>query len=99
MAEEKDGGAGEGGVGGSGDGRRKNNVRALNAAGVTPAVVLGHVMEEAHELEDLFVIGFRKDGTPMMWSAGTLDTMGLAIVCMQDLALKYLNGMVDEGFN
>lgn len=101
MADEegKGGGAGGENAGGSSGERRKFNVHALNASGVTPAVVLGHAMEEAHDLEDIYIVSFRKDGTPVMWTAGNMESMGLAILCMQDLTFKFLNGMVGEEFD
>lgn len=73
------------------------DVRALNAKGITPELVLHSVGEDITQYRSLFVIGITKDeGRAVAYASGDVRDMSFAILSLQDLALDYLNGRVVE---
>jgi hypothetical protein len=71
-----------------------SKVSALNGNSITPAVVLNSVAEQLPEIKELYVVALSEKGEPTVWASGQLNSAAFAALCLHDLALKSLNGMV-----
>jgi hypothetical protein len=76
----------------------KDNVRALGKQGVTVRFLLESVLTEEENIKSLFIVAIPKnsESEPMVWGSGHLGDLSHATIVLQDLALKFLNGMIAE---
>lgn len=70
-------------------------IRAIGKQGITPTVVLNSVAEDLPNFEDLYVVGFNSKGEPTIYASGNLGRLGLAVIVLQDQAIKILNDAVE----
>lgn len=75
-----------------------SRITALNKKGLSPAVVLSSVAEVVEALKDVHIVGITKDGEPICWSSGDLGSLSFAVTVLQDMAIKYLNGQIEEEY-
>lgn len=69
------------------------NVTPFGPSGITPEVIAQHIVEDAPNLDSLYVIGFTKEGVVIEYFSGTASGMCLAATILQDVALRSAKGL------
>lgn len=72
-----------------------NNLVALRAQDISPEIVMQGLQMDIENIEEIFVVTLGLDG-PKVYAAGDIANLAFAALCLQDLALKSLNGGEDE---
>lgn len=73
-----------------------SNIRALRPQDISPAVVINNIAEEVQNFEAIYVVGIMKEGPPLLWASGDLQKMCHASVLLNDMAMKYTRGEIDN---
>lgn len=73
-----------------------SNVRTLNSKSITPAIVLNTIGEDLSQVKSLYAVSINADGQTTCYATGNLGDLAMAVIALQDLALKHLNGMIES---
>lgn len=78
--------------------KKPNNVSRLVPMGKlgTCATVVDDIVDRLDTMEEIYCVVKDKDGTSQEYFCGKLDGLTFAILVLQDLALKALNGKAPE---
>lgn len=71
-----------------------SEIKALRSSDVSPNVLIDSLIKDSGKIKQMYVIAFSNNGEPMVYTAGDLGGLGFASIIIQDLALKYINGLI-----
>ncbi len=71
------------------------NVVPLRTKDISPAIVLQTLQEDIDTIEDMFVVTITQNG-PVVYASGNLMLLSFAALVLQDMALKELNGNIEN---
>lgn len=67
-------------------------VCALRTTDVNPHILLQTMQKDVDQFETLYVVAIDKEGEPLTYATGDLNTLPYAALVLQNLALMHLNG-------
>ncbi len=71
------------------------NVVPLRTKDISPAIVIQTLQEDIDTIEDMFVVAITQNG-PVVYASGNLMLLSFAALVLQDMALKELNGDIEN---
>lgn len=77
--------------------RKSRNVIPLRASDLSPEMVLETVQEDLPMLQEVFIVGIDISGAPVIYASGDFHDLPLAVLALQNLALRLMNGAIVDG--
>lgn len=72
-----------------------DNVVNIKAHDITPQKVVDELGKDKEIFDEIYVCAVSRDGKRMAYMSGNMAGLGLAAICFQDLAIRYLNGEIE----
>lgn len=72
-------------------------ITPLNGESVTPELLIQYMGDVAGSLKEIYAVGVDQQGQLIIWSSGSMEGTALAILALQDVAFKQMNGLLDHG--
>ncbi len=72
-----------------------SNLVPLRQADISPAVIIQSLKEAVSEIREMYVVTLTDEG-PQVYATGDLTKVAFAALVLQDVAIKYLNGEIEN---